>query len=95
MHSGRPQVVVTIQTIDNFIFGAFLLAQEPAGLRLVWSLKAEQLKIYPSKHGDLVVESKIFGVDDRACCPSGSRVEVYRWVDGRMIRANSTDQEGG
>jgi hypothetical protein len=94
MHSGRPQVVVTINTIDNFIFGAFLLALEPAGPRLVWSLKAEQLKIYPGKQGDLVVESKIFGTYDRACCPSGSRVEVYRWSDGRMIRLSSTDQKG-
>ncbi|MDX6236349.1 MAG: hypothetical protein QOG10_1164 [Kribbellaceae bacterium] len=94
MHSGRPQVVVTINTIDNFIFGAFLLALDPAGPRLVWSLKAEQLKIYPSKQGDLVVESKIFGTYDRACCPSGSRVEVYRWSDGRMIRLSSTEQKG-
>jgi hypothetical protein len=94
MHSSRPQAVVTINTIDNFIFGAFLLALDPAGPRLVWSLKAEQLKIYPSKQGDLVVESKIFGTYDRACCPSGSRVEVYRWSDGRMIRLSSTDQKG-
>jgi hypothetical protein len=94
MHSSRPQVVVTIHTIDNFIFGAFLLDLEPAGPRLVWSLKAEQLKIYPSKQGDLVVESKIFGTYDRACCPSGSRVEVYRWSDGRMIRLSSTEQKG-
>jgi hypothetical protein len=94
MHSGHRQVVVTIRTIDNFIFGAFLIALEPAGPRLVWSLKAEQLKIYPSKHGDLVVESKIFGPYDRVCCPSGSRVEVYRWSDGRMIKLSSTEQKG-
>jgi hypothetical protein len=94
MHSGKPQVVVTINTIDNFIFGGFLLALDPAGPRLVWSLKAEQLKIYPGKQGDLVVESKIFGTYDRACCPSGSRVEVYRWSDGRMIRLSSTEQKG-
>lgn len=92
MHSGRSQVVVTINTIGNFIFGAFLLAPEPAGLRLVWSLKAEQMKIYPSTQGDLVVESKIFRTDDRACCPSGSRIEVYRWSDGRMIRVSATEQ---
>src|SRR2546430_7853469 len=41
MHSGPPQVVVTINTIGGFIFGAFLLARERAGLHLVWSLKAE------------------------------------------------------
>jgi hypothetical protein len=95
LHSGRPQAVITINTIDNFSIGAFLLALEPGGPRLIWSLKAEQLKIYAGKHGDLVVESKIFLPDDRACCPSGSRVEVYRWSGGRMIRASSTVQEGG
>jgi hypothetical protein len=92
MHSGRSQVVVTINTIGNFIFGAFLLAPEPAGLRLVWSLKGEQMKISPGKQNDLVVESKIFRTDDRACCPSGSRIEVYRWSNGRMIRVSATEQ---
>jgi hypothetical protein len=94
MHSSQRQVVVTIRTVDGFVFGAFLLALEPAGLRLVWSLKAEQLKIYPSKQGDLVVESKVFGPTDHACCPSGTRLEVYRWSYGRMIRISATQQEG-
>jgi hypothetical protein len=92
MHSGPPQVVVTISTLDGFSFGAFLLAPEPEELRLVWSLKAEKLKIYPSKQGDLVVESGIFRTYDRACCPSGSRIEVYRWSDGRMRRISASEQ---
>jgi hypothetical protein len=92
MHSGLPQVVVTISTLGDFSIGAFLLAPEPAGLRLVWSLKAEKLKIYPGKQGDLVVESGIFHTTDSACCPSGSRIEVYRWSDGRMKRISATEQ---
>jgi hypothetical protein len=90
MHSGRSQVVVTINTVDDFIFGAFLIALEP--VRLVWSLKADQLEIYPSKQGDLVVESEIFRLDDEACCPSGRRIEVYRWSNGRMSRISVTEQ---
>jgi hypothetical protein len=93
MHSGRSQTVVTINTLDGFIIGAFLIALEPDGKpRLVWSLTADQLKIYPSKQGDLVVESKVFRAEDHACCPSGSRIEVYRWSDGRMIRISATEQ---
>ena len=44
------------------------------------------------KQGDLVVESSVFRPDDHACCPSGSRVEVYRWSDGRMMRLSATEQ---
>jgi hypothetical protein len=92
MHSGLPQVVVIIKVLGDFSFGAFLLAPEPAGLRLVWSLKAEKLKIYPSPQGDLVVESGIFRPDDSPCCPSGSRIEVYRWIDGRMRMISAKEQ---
>jgi hypothetical protein len=92
MHSGRSQVVVTINTIGPFVFGAFLIALEPTGPRLVWSLKGDQLKIYPGKQGDLVVESKVFRTDDHVCCPSGSRIEVYRWSDGRMKRISASEQ---
>jgi hypothetical protein len=94
MHSGLPQVVVTISTLGDFSIGAFLLAPEPepAGLRLVWSLKAEKLKIYPSKQGGLVVESGIFRTTDSPCCPSGSRIEVYRWSDGRMKLISASEQ---
>lgn len=92
MHTGRPQQVVTLHTLDNFSFGAFLLAQEPNGPRLIWSLRADQPIISRSKDGDLVVESKVFGTDDQACCPSGSKVEVYRWNGQQMTRISEQHQ---
>lgn len=84
--TGRPQHVVTLHTLDNFSYGAFLLAQEPKGPRLIWSLRADQVTVSRSKDGDLVVESKVFGLDDQACCPSASKVEVYRWNGQQMTR---------
>jgi len=94
MRTGRPQLVVLIHTVEKFVIGAVLMAATPTGPRQVWSLKAEQLKIIPSRHSDLVVESLIFTVNDAPCCPSGRRVEVYRWVGGQMTKVSSTDQEG-
>jgi hypothetical protein len=94
MHSGKPQLVVLIHTVDSFVFGAFVMASGPSGPRRVWSLKADQLKISPSPAGDLIVESQIFTINDQPCCPSGRRVEVYRWVGGQMTRVSSQDQKG-
>ena len=94
MKSGRPQLVVLIHTVDNFIIGAVLMADSPKGPRRVWSLKADQLKINPGQQGDLLVESQIFALDDAPCCPSGRLVEVYRWAGGLMTRVSSKDQKG-
>lgn len=94
MKTGQPQQVVLIHTLDNFVVGAALMAATPKGPRRVWSLKADQLKISPTRQGDLVVESKIFTVDDAPCCPSGRTVEVYRWVGGQMTTVSSQIQEG-
>lgn len=92
MHTGRPQQVVTLHTLDDFSYGAFLLAQEPKGPRLIWSLRADQVTISRSNDGDLVVESKVFGIDDHACCPSASKVEVYRWNGQQMTRISEQQQ---
>ncbi|MDX6280918.1 MAG: hypothetical protein QOH03_1989 [Kribbellaceae bacterium] len=94
MKSGTPQLVVLVHTNDNFVFGAVLMADSPKGPRRVWSLKADQLKISPSQQGVLVVDSQIFALDDRPSCPSGRRVEVYRWSGGQLTKVSSTDQKG-
>jgi hypothetical protein len=94
MKTGKSQLVVLIHTNENFIIGAVLMADSPKGPRRVWSLKADQLKINPSKQGDLVVESQIFALDDSPCCPSGRLVEVYRWAGGQMTKVNSKAQKG-
>ena len=92
MHSGTPQQIVFIHTLENFVFGFFLIAVEPSGPRPIWSLKADLPTVNASPQGELVVESKIFTIDDKVCCPSGGRIEVYRWDGRQMAKVSSTDQ---
>ena len=92
MRSGTPQQIVLIHTLDKFVFGFFLVAVEPSGPRPIWSLKVDQPTVNASPQGDLVVESKIFSIDDPVCCPSGRRVEVYRWTGRQMTKVSSMDQ---
>lgn len=92
LHSGTPQQIVLIHTLEKFVFGFFLIAVEPSGPRPIWSLNVEQPTVNASPQGDLVVESKIFAIDDPVCCPSGRRVEVYRWNGRQMTKVSSTDQ---
>jgi hypothetical protein len=94
LHSGTPQQIVLIHTLDNFVIGFFLVAVEPSGPRPVWSLKADLPTVNASPQGDLVVESKIFTIEDKTCCPSGGRVEVYRWNGRQMTKVSSVDNEG-
>ncbi|MEV0793965.1 hypothetical protein [Kribbella sp. NPDC050459] len=92
LHSGTPQQIILIHTLEKFVFGIFLIAVEPSGPRPVWILDVEQPTVNASPQGDLVVESKIWTIDDPVCCPSGRRVEVYRWNGRQMIKVSSTDQ---
>ncbi|MFI5695704.1 hypothetical protein ACIA58_27885 [Kribbella sp. NPDC051586] len=92
LHSGTPQQIVLIHTLEKFVFGIFLIAVEPSGPRPIWNLNVEQPTVNASPEGDLVVESKIFTINDPVCCPSGRRVEVYRWNGRQMIKVSSTDQ---
>ena len=92
LHSGTPQQIVLIHTLEKFVFGIFLIAVEPSGPRPIWSLDVEQPTVNASPQGELVVESKIFTINDPVCCPSGRRVEVYRWNGRQMTKVSSTDQ---
>ncbi|MEU4195172.1 hypothetical protein AB0E69_24955 [Kribbella sp. NPDC026611] len=92
LHSGTPQQIVLIHSVDKFVFGIILVAVEPSGPRAIWSLKVDQPTVNASPQGDLVVESKVYTLDDRPCCPSGRRVEVYRWNGRQMTKVSSTDQ---
>ncbi|HET6298448.1 MAG TPA: hypothetical protein VFG33_34060 [Kribbella sp.] len=94
MRSAAPQLVVMIHTVDSFVYGAVLMELEPSGPRRIWGVKADKLKVNPGQQGDLVVESGIFQGDDPVCCPSVTRVEVYRWNGRQMIKVSSRDQKG-
>ncbi len=92
--SQYPQLVVYIHIDKNFNYGAVLMAAEPTGPRRIWGLKADQAKISASRGGDLVVESGVFAAADKVCCPSVTRIQVYRWKGQQMILVSSQDQKG-
>ncbi|WP_371407776.1 LppP/LprE family lipoprotein [Kribbella sp. NBC_00662] len=92
LHSGTPQQIVLIHTLEKFVFGIFLIAIEPSGPRPIWNLNVEQPTVTASPDGNLVVESKIFTINDPVCCPSGRRVEVYRWNGRQMTKVSSANQ---
>jgi hypothetical protein len=92
LHSGTPQQIVLIHTLEKFVFGIFLIAVEPSGPRPIWNLNVEQPTVTASPDGNLVVESKIFTINDPVCCPSGRRVEVYRWNGRQMTKVSSANQ---
>ncbi|GAB2573650.1 hypothetical protein [Kribbella endophytica] len=92
--SQYPQLVVYIHLDGNFNYGAVLMAAEPTGPRRIWGLKADQTKISASRGGDLVVESGVFTAADKVCCPSVTRIQVYRWKGQQMFLVSSQDQKG-
>jgi hypothetical protein len=93
--SAYPQLVVYIHTNDpNFNYGAVLMAAEPTGPRRIWGLQATQSKVSASPGGDLVVESGIFTSTDKVCCPSVTRVQIFRWNGRQMNLVSSQDQKG-
>ncbi len=94
IHNGVPQQVVYIHTLEKFVFGAFLMALEPDGPRRIWALKVDQPTINANPQGDLVVASENYQPNDKPCCPSWSKVEVYRWDGRQMTLVSSTDQKG-
>ncbi|MEV6285852.1 hypothetical protein [Kribbella sp. NPDC051770] len=89
-----PQLVVYIHLDQDFRYGAVLMAAEPTGPRRIWGLRADQVKISASRSGDLVVESGVFATTDRVCCPSVTRLQVYRWNGRQMLLESSQDQKG-
>jgi hypothetical protein len=93
-NSQYPQLVVYIHVDKNFNSGAVIMAAEPTGPRRIWGLRADQVKISASRSGQLVVESGVFGTNDKPCCPSVTRLQVYRWTGRQMLLESSQDQKG-
>ncbi len=92
--SQYPQLVVYIQLDKSFNYGAVLMAAEPTGPRRIWGLRADEVKISACRSGQLVVESGVFGTNDKPCCPSVTRLQVYRWNGRQMLLESSQDQKG-
>lgn len=68
---------------DEVIAGA-VISEHKGKPRLELIATGNQLKVSPGRNGTLVVQEAMFADGDRACCPSGWSVQVFRLHDGRF-----------
>ena len=68
---------------DETIAGA-VVSEYRGEPRLELIATGNQLKVDPGRNGTLVVQEAMFADGDKACCPSGWSVQVYRLHDGRF-----------
>lgn len=88
IRQGARQQVVLVNTADGLVFGAFLIGRLGSPKpRVVWALDTSLVrKVSAGRGGTLVVESAVFGRNDKICCPMGSKVEVYGWNGSRLVK---------
>ena len=88
VRQGGRQQVVLVNTADGLVFGAFLIGRlNSPKPRVIWALDTSLVRnVSAGRGGTLVVESAVFGRNDRICCPKGSKVEVYGWNGTRLVK---------
>lgn len=93
---GSPQRVVTVNLPANgFVFTAYLVGDDAADTPSVLSvIRGDDMRITAGRRRTLVVESKVFGQADPICCPSGSKVEIYRWSGNHLVRTSEVFKKG-
>jgi len=87
-----PQQVVTVTTADGSAFMVYLIGDLASRPRVVWYLEGDYMTVSIGKGSTLVVESRVYGANDRACCPTGSRVGLYQWNGYRMVQISEQYQ---
>ena len=68
----------------NEIIAGAVISDHRGEPRLELIATGNQLKVSPGRNGTLVVQEAMFADGDRACCPSGWSVQVFRMHDGRF-----------
>jgi hypothetical protein len=93
--TGVPQRIVTVKVLNTgWTFVAYLVG-DVGGLPKVRStIRGQDMRITAGKNGSLVVGSKVYGPTDRSCCPSGSKVEVYRWNGNYLVKKSEVFTKG-
>jgi hypothetical protein len=88
IRQGTKQQVVLVNTADGLVFGAFLIGRlDLPKAEVIWALDTSLVrKVSAGRGGTLVVESAVFGRNDKICCPKGSKVEVYSWNGNRLVK---------
>lgn len=85
--TGKHQQVVTVSARNGGAFVAFLVGElNSAKPRVLWSVEEDDMKVVLGKGRSLIVESVVFGRNDRACCPTGRKVGTYEWSGTRIVK---------
>lgn len=84
---GTQQRIATVKVLNTgWAFVAYLIGDVDGVPKVRSSIRGQDMRIAPAKDMNLVVSSKVYGPTDRACCPSGSKVEIYRWNGNYLVQ---------
>lgn len=84
---GVQQRIATVKVLNTgWTFVAYLVGDVNGVPKVRSSIRGQDMRITSAKDMNLVVSSKVYGPTDRACCPSGSKVEIYRWNGNYLVQ---------
>ena len=84
---GVQQRIVTVKVLSTgWAFVAYLIGDVDGVPKVRSAVRGQDIRITSAKDLNLVVSSKVYGPIDRACCPSGSKVEIYRWNGSYLVQ---------
>jgi hypothetical protein len=93
--TGVPQRVVTVKVLNTgWTFVAYLVGDVGGQPKVRSTIRGQDMRITAGENGSLVVGSKVYGPTDRSCCPSGSKVEVYRWNGNYLVKKSEVFTKG-
>lgn len=87
--NGSEQRIVSVKVLNTgWAFVAYLVGDVGETPRVRSVIRAQDLRISVGADRTLVVGSKVYGPIDRSCCPSGSKVELYRWNGNYLVKTS-------
>jgi hypothetical protein len=92
---GAAQRVVAVRVLSTgSVFVAYLVGDVGGSPLVLSTIRGQDMRITAGKGRTLVVESKVYGPTDKTCCPSGSKVEIYRWNGHYLVRTSEVFTKG-
>ena len=88
----RVVSVIALTTGTSFV--AYLVGDVDGEPKVLSTIRGQDMRITTGRNRTLVVESKVYGPTDKTCCPSGSKVEVYHWNGGYLVKLSEIYTEG-
>jgi hypothetical protein len=85
--NGAQQRIVTVRLLNTgMVFIAYLIGDVDGRPKVLSSIRGQDMRITAGQQRTLAVESKVYGPTDKTCCPSGSKVELYRWNGNYLVK---------